>query len=292
MRIGENRRGKKWLMGRPVLACGGLDQRECNGFVLIHFGTGGNMGKQMVLVTGGGAGIGEGIAQVLAERGWHVLVNDIDAAAALRVAQAVGGTALPGDIRTDPQALISSAVAVGGALHALVNNAGIIRRSALADTSEADLDLVYEVNLKSMVRLSQAALPHLQLTGGAVVNISSIAAENPQPGAGFYSMSKAGVTAFTRHAAQEWGPLGVRVNAVAPGLIRTAMAEAVYAIPELHEKRRLMMPLRRIGTPVELGKVVAFLLSDDATYVSGQVIAVDGGFSQTLICHLPHPPTP
>ena len=250
------------------------------------------MGKQMVLVTGGGAGIGEGIAQVLAERGWHVLVNDIDAAAALRVAQAVGGTALPGDIRTDPQALISSAVAVGGALHALVNNAGIIRRSALADTSEADLDLVYEVNLKSMVRLSQAALPHLQLTGGAVVNISSIAAENPQPGAGFYSMSKAGVTAFTRHAAQEWGPLGVRVNAVAPGLIRTAMAEAVYAIPDLYEKRRMMMPLRRIGTPVELGKVVAFLLSDDASYVSGQVIAVDGGFSQTLISHLPHPPTP
>jgi glucose 1-dehydrogenase len=181
---------------------------------------------------------------------------------------------------------------VSGALHALVNNAGIIRRSALADTSEADLDLVYEVNLKGMVRLAQAALPHLQLTSGAVVNISSIAAENPQPGAGFYSMSKAGVSAFTRHAAQEWGPLGVRVNAVAPGLIRTAMAEAVYSVPELHEKRRLMMPLRRIGTPIELGKVVAFLLSDDASYVSGQIIAVDGGFSQTLISHLPHPPTP
>jgi NAD(P)-dependent dehydrogenase (short-subunit alcohol dehydrogenase family) len=105
-------------------------------------------------------------------------------------------------------------------------------------------------------------------------------------------MSKAGVSAFTRHAAQEWGPLGVRVNAVAPGLIRTAMAEAVYSVPELHEKRRLMMPLRRIGTPIELGKVVAFLLSDDASYVSGQIIAVDGGFSQTLISHLPHPPTP
>ena len=88
------------------------------------------------------------------------------------------------------------------------------------------------------------------------------------------------------------GPLGVRVNAVAPGLIRTAMAEAVYSVPELHEKRRMMMPLRRIGTPVELGKVVAFLLSDDASYVSGQIIAVDGGFSQTLISHLPHPPTP
>jgi glucose 1-dehydrogenase len=229
------------------------------------------MERQTVLVTGGGAGIGEGIAQVLAARGWHVLVNDVDEAGAQRVARSVEAA---------------------GSLHALVNNAGIIRRSHLADTSEADLDLVYAVNLKAMVRLAQAALPHLQASAGAVVNISSIAAEHPQPGAGFYSMSKAGVSAFTRQAAQEWGPLGVRVNAVAPGLIRTAMAEAVYAVPELHEKRRRMMPLRRIGVPAEIGKVVAFLLSDDASYVSGQVIAVDGGFSQTLITHLPHPPTP
>ena len=250
------------------------------------------MERQTVLVTGGGAGIGEGIAQVLAARGWHVLVNDVDEAGAQRVARAVGGTALPGDIRSDPQALVGRAVESAGSLHALVNNAGIIRRSHLADTSEADLDLVYAVNLKAMVRLAQAALPHLQASAGAVVNISSIAAEHPQPGAGFYSMSKAGVSAFTRQAAQEWGPLGVRVNAVAPGLIRTAMAEAVYAVPELHEKRRRMMPLRRIGVPAEIGKVVAFLLSDDASYVSGQVIAVDGGFSQTLITHLPHPPTP
>ena len=250
------------------------------------------MGRQTVLVTGGGAGIGEGIAQVLAARGWHVLVNDVDEAGAQRVAQAVGGTALPGDIRADPQGLVRHAVAVDGALHALVNNAGIIRRSPLAETSEPDLDLVYAVNLKAMVLLAQAALPHLQASAGAVVNISSIAAEHPQPGAGFYSMSKAGVSAFTRQAAQEWGPLGVRVNAVAPGLIRTAMAEAVYSVPELHEKRRMMMPLRRIGVPVEIGKVVAFLLSDDASYVSGQVIAVDGGFTQTLIAHLPHPPTP
>ena len=250
------------------------------------------MDEKTVLVTGAGGGIGEGIAQVLAARGWHVLVNDVDAAGAQRVAQAVGGTALPGDIRSDPQGLVRDAVAARGGLHALVNNAGIIRRSALADTPEAELDLVYEVNLKAMVRLAQAALPHLQQHAGAIVNISSIAAENPQPGAGFYSMSKAGVTAFTQHAAQEWGPLGVRVNAVAPGLIRTAMAEAVYSVPALYEQRRGMMPLRRIGTPAEIGKVVAFLLSGDASYVTGQVIAVDGGFTQTLIAHLPHPPTP
>lgn len=250
------------------------------------------MNRKSVLLTGGGAGIGEGIAQVLAERGWHVLVNDINAEAARKVAKAVTGTAVPGDIRNDPQALIEQAVAVSGALHALVNNAGIIRRSHLAQTSVSELDEVYEVNLKSMIRLSQEALPQLAKTGGPIVNISSIAAENPQIGGGFYSMSKAGVSAFTKLAAAEWGPQGVRVNAVAPGLIRTAMAEAVYAVPELHERRRMMMPLRRIGAPVDIGKVVAFLLSDDASYVTGQIIEVDGGFSQTLIGLLPHPAMP
>lgn len=250
------------------------------------------MDQPVVLLTGGGAGIGEGIAQVLAARGWRVLVNDVDAAGARRVAQAVGGVDLPGDVRQDPQDLVRRALAVSGQLHGLVNNAGIIRRSRLADTSEADLDLVYAVNLKSMVLLSQAALPHLQASQGAIVNLSSIAAENPQPAAGFYSMSKAGVSAFTRQAAQEWGPLGVRVNAVAPGLIRTAMAEAVYADPVLHAQRRSMMPLRRIGVPADIGRVVAFLLSEDAGYVTGQVLAVDGGFTQTLIEHLPHPPVP
>ena len=117
------------------------------------------MDRQTVLLTGGGAGIGEGIAQVLAQRGWHVVVNDIDVQGAQRVAQAVGGTALAGDIRKDPQRLVSDAVAVNGSLQALVNNAGIIRRSRLAETSEEDLDTVYEVNLKAMIRLSQAALP-------------------------------------------------------------------------------------------------------------------------------------
>lgn len=250
------------------------------------------MDKKTVLLTGGGAGIGEGIAQVLAQRGWHVLVNDIDVDAARRVASAVGGTALPGDIRQDPDALVTATLAARGRLDALVNNAGIIRRSLLAETSAADMDMVYEVNIKAMVRLSQQALPWLEKTDGAIVNISSIAAQNPQTGGGFYSMSKAGVSAFTKLAAAEWGPRGVRVNAVAPGLIRTAMAEAVYSVPELYEKRRMMMPLRRIGAPQDIGTVVAFLLSADASYVTGQIIEVDGGFSQTLISLLPHPATP
>jgi NAD(P)-dependent dehydrogenase (short-subunit alcohol dehydrogenase family) len=246
---------------------------------------------RFVLVTGGGSGIGEGIVRVLAAHGWRVVVNDVDSARAELVARSVGGIPLAGDVDSQADELIAGAVRECGALHALVNNAGIIMRSSLAALPDEQIDRVFSVNLRAVVRLSRLALPQLQATGGSIVNISSIAAEIAQVGGGLYSASKAGVSAFTRQAAVEWGPLGVRVNAVAPGLIRTAMAEAVYSVPETYELRRSMIPLRRIGNPENIGTVVAFLLSGDANYVSGQVIEVDGAFSHTLIGLLPHPPS-
>lgn len=247
------------------------------------------MADKHVLVTGGGSGIGEGIVHVLAGRGWHVVVNDVDAAKATAVATAVGGIALPGDVDKDAERLIAESVKKCGSLHGLVNNAGIIMRSMLESVPDEHLDRTFSVNLRATVRLSRFALPHLEKSGGSIVNISSIAAEIAQVGGGLYSASKAGVSAFTRQAAAEWGPKGVRVNAVAPGLIRTAMAEAVYSVPETYEKRRAMIPLKKIGKPENIGTVVAFLLSDDAEYVSGQIIEVDGAFSHTLIGLLPHP---
>jgi NAD(P)-dependent dehydrogenase (short-subunit alcohol dehydrogenase family) len=247
------------------------------------------MADKHVLVTGGGSGIGEGIVHVLAGRGWHVVVNDVDAEKAEAVAKAVGGIALPGDVDKDAEPLIAESVKQCGSLHGLVNNAGIIMRSMLESIPDEHIDRTFSVNLRATVRLSRFAMPHLEKTGGSIVNISSIAAEIAQVGGGLYSASKAGVSAFTRQAAAEWGPKGVRVNAVAPGLIRTAMAEAVYSVPETYEKRRAMIPLKKIGKPENIGTVVAFLLSDDAEYVSGQIIEVDGAFSHTLIGLLPHP---
>jgi NAD(P)-dependent dehydrogenase (short-subunit alcohol dehydrogenase family) len=247
------------------------------------------MADKHVLVTGGGSGIGEGIVHVLAGRGWHVVVNDVDAEKAEAVAKAVGGIALPGDVDKDAERLIAESVKQCGSLHGLVNNAGIIMRSMLESIPDEHIDRTFSVNLRATVRLSRFAMPHLEKTGGSIVNISSIAAEIAQVGGGLYSASKAGVSAFTRQAAAEWGPKGVRVNAVAPGLIRTAMAEAVYSVPETYEKRRAMIPLKKIGKPENIGTVVAFLLSDDAEYVSGQIIEVDGAFSHTLIGLLPHP---
>lgn len=243
-----------------------------------------------VLVTGAGAGIGEGIATVLAERGWRVAVNDIDASAAERTATATGGVAVPGDVAEDAGGIVASAVADLGGLDGVVNNVGIHRRAPLADATPEDLDALYRVNLRAVVLGSQAALPHLIESGrGAIVSLSSIAAVTPQMGVSLYTATKAGVSAFTAQAAVEWGPLGVRVNAVAPGMVRTAMAEAIYADPDLLEFRRALIPVGHVGTPAEIGTAVAFLLSADASYVSGQTLVVDGGFTQVLIDQLPHP---
>lgn len=243
-----------------------------------------------VLVTGAGGGIGEGIATVLAERGWQVAVNDIDAAAATRVANRLGGISVPGDIGAAPSDVVQRAAELLGGLDALVNNAGIHRRAPLATVRPDQIDDVYAVNLRAVVLASQAALAHFaERRAGAIVNLSSIAAVTPQMDVGLYTATKAGVSAFTQQASVEWGPLGVRVNAVAPGMTRTAMAEAVYADPVLHEKRRAMVPVGRIGTPRDIANAVAFLLSPDASYISGQTLVVDGGFTQTLIGLLPHP---
>ena len=243
-----------------------------------------------MLVTGAGGGIGEGIATVLAERGWQVAVNDIDAAAATRVANRLGGISVPGDIGAAPSDVVQRAAELLGGLDALVNNAGIHRRAPLATVRPDQIDDVYAVNLRAVVLASQAALAHFaERRAGAIVNLSSIAAVTPQMDVGLYTATKAGVSAFTQQASVEWGPLGVRVNAVAPGMTRTAMAEAVYADPVLHEKRRAMVPVGRIGTPRDIANVVAFLLSPDASYISGQTLVVDGGFTQTLIGLLPHP---
>jgi len=243
----------------------------------------------VVAVTGGGSGIGAGIAAVLAERGWRVVVVDRDRSGAEEVAERIGGAALPADVTGPAAALVDDVVGRYGRLDGLVNNAGVIRRHPLAEPVDADLDGTWAVNVGAIARLSAAALPHLAATQGAVVNLASMAARVPQLGGGIYSASKAAVVALTQQSAVEWGPLGVRVNAVGPGMIRTAMAEAVYADADLHERRRRMVPLGRIGLPEDIGRVVAFLLSPDAGYVTGQHIVVDGGLSDTLVRYIPQP---
>jgi glucose 1-dehydrogenase len=168
----------------------------------------------------------------------------------------------------------------------LVNNAGIILRAPLSELDWADVDRCIAINLRAPMLLAKAALPHLERSRGSVVNVASMTSESPQLGGGAYSASKAGLVAFTRQAAVEWGPRGVRVNAVSPGMVVSAMA-GVYADPVLTERRAAIVPLRRLGAPAEVGSVVSFLLSDDASYVSGETVLVDGGLAHSLVGHVP-----
>jgi NAD(P)-dependent dehydrogenase (short-subunit alcohol dehydrogenase family) len=223
-----------------------------------------------VLVTGAGSGIGAGIAAVLAERGWQVAVNDSDPSLARAVAANVGGIAVPGDVGAEAASIVNRAAHELNGLTALVNNAGIHRRAPLATVTTEQLDAVYRVNLQAAILGSQAALAHFR-NGGAIVNTASIAAITPQMQTGLYSAAKAGLTAFTAQAAVEWGPLNVRVNAVAPGPIATAMTT------QFPDNLRALIPVGRMGTPEDVARAIAFLASRDSGFINGEVLDVNGG---------------
>lgn len=234
---------------------------------------------RVALVTGAGSGVGHGIAAALAARGWRVGVNDVDADLAGEVAAEVDGVAVAGDAYADAAAIVARCVEVCGRLDGLVNNAGKARRAGLEALGHDEVADVMNLNVEAPLRLMRHCLPHLEVTKGAVVNVTSVAAGAPAAGSGVFGASKAALATLTRQAAVEWGPRGVRVNAVAPGFVRTAMAGVVAAGDDVWERRRGAVPLRRLGAPDDVGAVVAFLLSDDAAYVTGHTVVVDGGVS-------------
>jgi 3-oxoacyl-[acyl-carrier protein] reductase len=244
---------------------------------------------KLALVTGAGSGIGRTIAEGLAGRGAIVAVNDIKSEAAYRVAEALVSRGLPGrafptDISSpeNVERMVGAILREYGEIDFLVNNAGIDVIGSVLDTPWPDWRRVLEVNLLGCVYCTRAVAQVMieRQIRGRIVNISSINALLGWRNRSAYSASKAGVNAFTRCAALELGAFRINVNAVAPGAIDTPIwgETLTPAVREAHAKRTAF---GRIGSPEDVAGVVAFLLSDEAQYVTGQVIAVDGGRSVT-----------
>lgn len=237
----------------------------------------------VALVTGAGRGLGRAIAEALHASGYKVAVTDIDEGAALSTAHSLsadGDTARAYtlDVRSAQQvADVFAAVANEfGIPDALVNNAGVYPNHAILDMPEADWDRVIDINLKGPFLCSQAfGRMRLAPSGGAIVNVASTAAFSARVGAAHYSASKAGLVMLTKSLAQEFGPYGIRVNAVAPGLVEVSEEQVSAEYKEMFLK---MIPRGRIGRPEDVAATVRFLLTDAADYINGECIVVDGGF--------------
>jgi 3-oxoacyl-[acyl-carrier protein] reductase len=233
----------------------------------------------VALVTGGSRGIGAAISRELAAAGARVAVNYRSGReAAEKVAAEIGGLAVQADV-SDPeqaQGLVERVEAELGELDILVNNAGVTRDTLIARMSDEDWEVVLETNLRGPFNTSRAvARKMLRRRTGAIVNLTSVVGLHGNPGQANYASSKAGVIGLTKALARELGSRGVRVNAVAPGYIRTELTEV---LPEQAREAILTnTPLGRLGEPEDVAGAVRFLCSDEARFVTGEVLLVDGG---------------
>lgn len=250
----------------------------------------GRFDNRVAVVTGGARGIGFATAQKFAAEGASVALVDLDestaAEAAARISVVDGATALGVGADVSDADAVAAAVArvvqEAGGVHVLVNNAGITRDNLLFKMTEKDWDLVMGVHLKGAFLMTKAAQGHFVAQQyGKVVNLSSISALGNR-GQANYAAAKMGIQGLTRTLAIELGPFGVNVNAVAPGFVATEMTDATAARMKMsvEDFRRLnadAVPVKRVGEPEDIAAAIAFLASDEASYVTGQTLYVDGG---------------
>lgn len=235
---------------------------------------------KVAIVTGAARGIGAATSQRFAEEGAGVLLVDI-IPEVMETAATIGGTGFIIDITARDAGLriAEAAQAAFGRIDILVNNAGIGGSKSLKDTDDALMDTIIDTNLNAMLRVTRAIAPHLPRPGGRIINVSSIFGLIGYPGTTAYAVAKAGVAQFTRQLAAELTPEGILVNAIAPGVVETPMTAERLRDPYYIKLQVKPTPIGRVGTPSEQASVIAFLASEDAAFVSGVVIPVDGGYT-------------
>lgn len=243
------------------------------------------------IVTGAARGIGRVIANRLADDGWRVGLADISVAAIeseepLRP----NCVALEADV-SNPNSVAEALSAFGATPDLLVNNAGIVRFGPLLTLAQSDFEAVVNVNLVGTFTASRqvAALMIADGKPGNIISISSMNGIVPGPNSGAYTATKAAIALLTKQMAVEWGPQGIRVNAIAPGLIDAGMSNAVHADLQIRQEREARIPLRRLGTAEDIANLVAFLSSDQSSYITGENILVDGGIAMSILSTLPRP---
>lgn len=243
-----------------------------------------DLSGKIAIVTGSTRGLGYAIAEAMIAHGATVVVSSENADDTAKAAAALGATGITCDVGDDAAvaALVVQTVERFGGIDILISNAGITGKTVADPVDMTSFDRVIAINLRSMVLLTKHVLPVMAgRPGASIVLMSSISALRGNARIDAYAMAKAGITALARNIAVQWGPKGVRCNAIAPGLIDTALADVFKADTAVFERRMQMTPLRRMGQPSEIAGAAVFLASPAGGFVNGQVLVVDGGTTIT-----------
>lgn len=246
---------------------------------------------KVALVTGGGRGIGRAIARRLAEAGAHVVIasrklENLEATA--REFASLPGRIIPIACHVgrlpELENLVRQTEAQAGPIDIVVNNSATnIGQGPALDATDEMFDKIVEINVKSALRLIRLIVPGMiaRRAGGSIINIASVSGLKPQPGGLLYSFTKAGLIMMTRSWAQEFGPHGVRVNALAPGLIQTDFSEYFWKDDARRKAFEAQQPIRRLGQPEDVAGLALHLASDESAFITGQVFVIDGGYTAT-----------
>jgi NAD(P)-dependent dehydrogenase (short-subunit alcohol dehydrogenase family) len=230
---------------------------------------------RVAIITGGASGIGKACAQAMAREGAHVAIFDSCAQSGGQAAHFVVDVASEGQVRAG----VSDVIARFGRIDILHNNAGISMRYSAHAQDEEGWQRCMDVNLKGVFLCSKHVIPHMLQQGGSIINTSSVTGITGVRNRAAYSATKGAIVALTKNMALDYARYGIRVNCVCPGFTRTPLAEALLRDPEKEQRLIRMHPLGRLGEPHDIANVVVFLASDLASWITGQALAVDGGFS-------------